>query len=57
MNFGCAAISASGLPDAARSAAVGVGMRTKRRSSMVRSAKPISARYAPVNFGCRRSTV
>ena len=44
MNFGCAAISRSGRPVAACSAALGVGMRMKRSSTMVISAKPISAR-------------
>ena len=34
MNFGCAAISRSGRPDASRSAAVGGGMRIWRRSAM-----------------------
>ncbi len=44
MNFGCAAIWASGRPAAARSVAVGFGMRMKRSSAIVTSAKPISAR-------------
>ena len=57
MNFGCAAISRSGRPLADCSAALGVGMRTKRSSSIVSTAKPISTRYAPMNFGARSSIV
>ena len=57
MYFGCDAISRIGRPAADRSAALGVGMRTKRRSTMVATAKPISTRYAPMNFGARSSIV
>ena len=51
MYLGCAAIARSGRPAVERSAALGVGMRMKRSRNMVRSAMPISARYAPMNFG------
>ena len=57
MNFGCAAISRSGRPEAACSAALGAGMRMKRSSTMVAIANTMSTRYAPSNFLSARSTV